>query len=46
MIIGVISASNLPNLETIGKIDPYVNIQFKGWSCFCFFDNLFQEIVF
>jgi C2 domain len=28
--VTVASASNLPNLESMGKIDPYVNIEFQG----------------
>lgn len=26
----VASASNLPNLETLGKIDPYVSVEYQG----------------
>ena len=26
------SASNLPNLESLGKIDPYASVEFQGMN--------------
>jgi Ca2+-dependent lipid-binding protein len=37
--VTVVSATNLPNLESMGKIDPYVNVEFQGQLMFLLCDG-------